>query len=60
MANITRNIVIDEELAARADKEADRLGQSFSAFVRLLINEYFNEVSFARKLNGVEDGKEIK
>ena len=49
MAVKTRNIALTPEQAELADKEARRLGISFSAFIRLLMSQYFEEVRFERR-----------
>lgn len=49
MAVKTRNIALTPEQAELADKEAQRLGISFSAFIRLLLSQYFDDVRFERR-----------
>lgn len=46
---ITRNISLQKDIATQADIEAERLGLNFSAFLRLLLQNYFNGVTFEKK-----------
>lgn len=45
----TRNIALPELLEEQIDREARRLGLSFSAFLRLLAQQYFDGITFERK-----------
>lgn len=44
-----RNISAPTEMFARADAEAQKLGLSFSAFVRLLISNYCDGTTFEKR-----------
>ncbi len=44
-----RNMSAPPEFFESADKEAQRLGISFSAFVRLLMTQYFDGIKFERR-----------
>jgi len=49
-----RNISLPSKAIIQADKEAKRLGLSFSAFIRLLLGQYFDGITFERK---TDEGK---
>ena len=42
-------ISIDGEKRRQAEQEAKKLGLSFSAFIRLLLSQYFNDVVFEHR-----------
>jgi len=59
MAYKIRGISLPRDVMDMADKEAKRLGVSFSAFLRLLISQYFNDITFERKHHDAEKTKEV-
>jgi hypothetical protein len=50
-----RNVILDDDLTELADKEAKRLGISFAAFIRLLINQYFDDIRFERRREDIQN-----
>ena len=45
----SRNVVLNKILIEKTEREAERLGLSFSAFIRLLLSQYFGGIRFERK-----------
>jgi len=54
MAKKTTTIALSQEMMEQAQREASRLGLSFSDFVNLLLNQYFDDIHFGRKRNWAE------
>lgn len=52
------NFDIDDEVYNNAKDEAKRLGMPLSAFIRLLLKDYFDGVRFERKQQSAE--KEVR
>jgi len=56
--NIVRPVIINRDMIKLADQEAKKLGMSFAAFMRLLLNQYFNGIRFERRRHNNDIEKE--
>jgi len=45
-----RNVSLDDDIEQKIEDESKKLGISVSAFIRLLAAQYFNGLTFERKL----------